>query len=143
MLPAKPSTFLEMQQGLHRMSKISQITVASIQQLVYHFYGKVRRDKRLGPVFEGVIGTTSSAWEPHLERMVCFWSAVMLASGAYHGDPVKKHQAIPNLSPDLFEHWLMLFEQAAQDLLEPEIAEDYALRSRRIAANLSRAVGVA
>lgn len=45
-----------------------------LRHLVHRFYGKVRNDTLLGPIFAERI----TDWPPHLERMVTFWSSVAL-----------------------------------------------------------------
>ncbi|NUB16937.1 preprotein translocase, partial [Azospirillum brasilense] len=57
------------------------IDEAMIRTLVHAFYGKVRADAALGPVFDRTI----TDWEPHLRTMEDFWSSVALLSGRYHG----------------------------------------------------------
>jgi hemoglobin len=47
---------------------------ALLTRLVHGFYDRIRRDALLGPTFAERI----SDWEPHLERMVEFWSSVAL-----------------------------------------------------------------
>lgn len=48
-----------------------------IAAVVDEFYGRVRRDPMLGPVFNGAIAD----WDEHLQKLAGFWSAVMLRSG--------------------------------------------------------------
>ena len=60
-------------------------TEVEIRRKVHTFYARVRDDDLLGPVFEERIGTD---WDAHLDRMVDFWSTVLLASGRYRGDPI-------------------------------------------------------
>ncbi len=54
------------------------LSEAVLTDLVHRFYGKVRLDPVLGPIFADRIGD----WEPHLEKMVDFWSSVALMSDA-------------------------------------------------------------
>ena len=75
---------------------------AMIERLVRAFYGKVRDDALLGPIFDERIAD----WEPHLRRMCSFWSSVALLSGIYHGRPMEKH--LP-LGSDLV-HWEVMSE---------------------------------
>ncbi|MDP2124232.1 MAG: group III truncated hemoglobin, partial [Parvibaculum sp.] len=55
---------------------------AEIDRLVRAFYTRIRADAVLGPIFDGVIGDN---WEPHLLKMIDFWSSVMLTTGRYKG----------------------------------------------------------
>jgi hemoglobin len=112
------------------------ITEATIKRLVDDFYLKMRRDPQLGPVFSAAIGDSDAAWGPHLEKMYAFWSSVMLTSGRYHGNPLQKHKDLPAFDMRLFDRWLELFAQTAQELHAPEIAALYIAKSRRIAESL-------
>ena len=62
-----------------------------IEVLVRRFYGKVRADALIGPVFEACIRD----WEPHLMQMRDFSSSVALMTGRYHGTPMAKHLPLP------------------------------------------------
>lgn len=55
-----------------------------LRDLMHGFYGKLRRDPVLGPIFAERI----SDWAPHRDRMVTFWSPVAPMTGCYHGRPV-------------------------------------------------------
>ena len=81
--------------------KLDIITEESIQALVQAFYMKVRNNVTLAPVFDGVIGTSEEEWASHLKIMCDFWSSIMLTSGRYHGNPMKKHQDIPAFNENL------------------------------------------
>jgi hemoglobin len=116
------------------------ITEESIQHLVDSFYRKVRADPELGAIFEASIGTTDEAWRPHLEVMYRFWSSVMLHSGRYRGNPLRKHLELPPFDPALFDRWLALFEATAAELHQPQDAAAYIEKSRMIAANLRRMI---
>jgi hemoglobin len=107
------------------------IDEAMIQRLVRGFYARVRADAMLGPVFAARIDD----WEPHLERMCAFWSSVVLMSGRYHGQPMRKHLPLP-IDGRHFDHWLALFETAAHELCPPKAAECFIERARRIAESL-------
>ena len=67
------------------------IDMTMIDRLVRTFYGKVRQDEVLAPVFNERIAD----WEPHLVRMGEFWSSVALMTGNYHGRPMQKHLPLP------------------------------------------------
>lgn len=104
-----------------------------ITQLVHEFYDDVRRDPLLQPVFEAAIGGN---WEPHLARMVEFWSTVMLATHEFKGNVYGKHMELDGVVPDHFQRWLALFDTTAHRLFTPELADEFLTVARRIAASL-------
>ncbi|MGG5887641.1 group III truncated hemoglobin [Falsiroseomonas sp. HC035] len=118
------------------MSGATPITEADIARLVDRFYARVRHDPALGPVFHAAIGKDAGDWSAHLEKLRRFWSAVMLRSGAYHGDPFTAHLRLPGLTPDLFEQWLALFDATCRDSFPPETALAFSERAHRIARSL-------
>lgn len=116
--------------------KIDSITEESIQKLVDSFYGRVRQNSELGPIFENKIGTTNEAWQPHLQKLYDFWSSIMISSGKYSGNPMKKHKDIPPFPEDKFDVWLKLFSQTAREIYTPEIANKFIEKSELIARSL-------
>jgi hemoglobin len=107
------------------------IEEAMIERLVRGFYGRVRDDAVIGPVFAARIAD----WEPHLARMCAFWSSVALMTGRYHGQPMQKHLPLP-VDAAHFDRWLALFEATARDLCPPKAADHFIERARRIAESL-------
>jgi hemoglobin len=102
-----------------------------LNELVHRFYGKVRADAVLGPIFAERIHD----WEPHLARMVAFWSSVALMTGCYHGAPVPRHAGLP-VSWAHFDRWLMLFRETAEETCPPAGAAHVIERAERIARSL-------
>jgi len=109
----------------------TSIDDAMIETLVRAFYGKIRKDPLLGPVFEARI----TDWEPHLERMCAFWSSVALMSGVYSGRPMEKHLPLP-VDARHFDRWLALFEETANEVCPPAAAEHFIERAHRVAESL-------
>jgi len=109
---------------------------AMIERLVRAFYGGVRDDGLLGPIFAERI----AEWEPHLQRICAFWSSVALMSGRYHGRPMEKHLPLP-VDARHFDRWLALFEQTAQAVCPPAAAAHFIERARHIAESLE--IGIA
>ena len=106
-----------------------------LHQLVHRFYGKVRDDRLLGPIFAARI----TDWPPHLERMVTFWSSVALMTGQYHGRPVPAHTPLP-IEAAHFDRWLELFRATAEEVCPPAGAALVIDRAGRIARSLHMAV---
>lgn len=103
--------------------------------LVHRFYDKVRLDPMLGPVFAARI----TDWEPHLARMVDFWSSVALMTGTYHGAPAVKHVTLP-VTWAHFERWLEIFRETAAETCPPAGAAHVIERAERIAQSLYYAI---
>jgi hemoglobin len=110
-----------------------QLNRDAIATLVRDFYTDIRRDSVLGPVFEGAIGAD---WEPHLERMVEFWCSVMLSSGEFKGNVFGKHMQLQGIGVAHFQRWLGLFEGHVRRLFQAELADEFLVVARRIAASL-------
>jgi hemoglobin len=110
---------------------------AFIGRLVRTFYGRVRGNERLGPIFAGVIGED---WEPHLEKMTEFWCSVILKTRSYEGRPVPAHLKLKMVREEDFTIWLSLFRETADELCPPGAAEIFIERAERIAESLKLAM---
>lgn len=113
-------------------------TEAEIRRMVHTFYARVRDDDLLGPVFEERIGTD---WDAHLDRMVDFWSTVLLASGRYRGDPIQAHDRIAGIASRHFDRWLELFRPVVREVFPDGLAEDVYGRALRMRMVLERNLG--
>ena len=107
------------------------IDEAMIDRLVRTFYGEVRSDPLLGPVFCARI----SDWEAHLQRMCAFWSSVAMLTGICHGRPMEKHLPLP-VDGRHFARWLELFRTTAHKVCPPEAAAHFKKRAHRVAESL-------
>ncbi|MDB5937422.1 MAG: globin [Massilia sp.] len=110
-----------------------QLNRESITTLVHIFYGDIRTDPLLGPVFDAAIGPH---WDTHLGRMVDFWCTTMLKTKEFQGNVFGKHMALSGVEPDHFKRWLALFEATAARLFAEPVAAEFAVVARRIAASL-------
>jgi hemoglobin len=99
-----------------------------IQRLVHRFYGRVRQDDLIGPVFNERVAD----WDRHLSSLCDFWSSVVLRTRRYEGRPMRAHLTLP-IEDRHFDRWLALFEQTAREELEPEVADVFLGRARQIA----------
>jgi hemoglobin len=111
----------------------STLDRAAIATLVNEFYDEVRRDAELFPLFDQAIGDN---WGPHLERMVDFWSTVMLGSRNFQGNVFGKHMLLGGVQPEHFRRWLALFEATTGRLFAPELAAEFMTVARRIGGSL-------
>jgi hemoglobin len=109
------------------------VSEEQIAALVDTFYGRVRQDAVLGPVFERVIGND---WEPHLAKMRAFWSSLALGSGRYKGNPMMAHlMLMPRIGAEHFERWLALWRETTAELC-PAQAGFFVARAETMAERL-------
>lgn len=114
-----------------RLMEETGLDEARLGALVHGFYAKVRADAVLGPIFAERI----SDWEPHLARMVDFWSSVALMTGRYHGTPMAAHVNLP-VTRGHFDRWLALFRETAVEVCTAAGAAHVIERAERIAQSL-------
>jgi len=110
---------------------------AMIERVVRGFYGRIRQDAVLGPIFAARIAD----WEPHLEKMCAFWSSVALMSGRYHGQPMPAHLPLPIEGPH-FDRWLAIFSETVRTLCPAAAADHFLERAHRIAESLELGIAV-
>ena len=104
-------------------------TLDDIKLLVDDFYGKVRQDDLLSPIFNSVI---QDRWPVHLKKMYRFWQTVLLADHTYYGAPFTPHAQLP-VQKDHFERWIELFHGTLDDHFTGEVAEEARWRSSKMA----------
>ncbi|WP_373085024.1 group III truncated hemoglobin [Sneathiella sp.] len=111
------------------------IDTSMIENLVHTFYGHVRDDNLLAPIFDARV----KDWDAHLQQMCRFWSSVALMSGEYQGQPMGKHIVLP-IDARHFDRWLALFKATARTVCPEAAADHFIDRARRIAASFELAV---
>jgi len=113
------------------------IDEADLERLIPRFYARVREDPRLGPVFNDIV----EDWPEHLEKLVAFWSSVMLTSGRYKGNPVMAHgRHSARMPPELFARWLELWAEVTNEEMAPAAAAALQAKAGRIAESLQLAM---
>lgn len=113
------------------------ITETQIAALIPRFYDRVRADALIGPVFARAIDN----WPPHLEKLMAFWSSVMLTSGRYKGNPMAAHMNhLATITPPMFDRWLALWAQVTVETLPADIATALQAKADRIAQSLKLAL---
>ena len=108
------------------------VTEAIIHDQVHAFYGKIRTDPALGPIFNREIDD----WDHHLAKMCDFWSSVLLMTGRFKGAPMAAHARLAEVRSTHFARWLHLFRQTAEEVCPPEAAVLFVAKSEMIAQSL-------
>jgi hemoglobin len=114
-----------------------EIDEAALERLIPAFYDRVRADADIGPLFNAAVHD----WPEHLEKLVAFWSSVMLTSGRYKGSPVAEHLKYREaITPAMFDRWLAIWADTTNELLAPAAASALQAKAARIAESLQLAL---
>ncbi len=108
-----------------------------IERMVRTFYGRVRVHAVLGPIFAEKLGDD---WEPHLLKLMDFWSSVLLKSGRYTGRPVPAHKRLSQVRTEHFAIWLGVFKETLDEIFEPLAAQFILQKAEKIAESLQMAM---
>jgi hemoglobin len=111
------------------MQKQDILNLDDVKQLVNVFYGKVRENEMLAPVFNERI---QDRWPEHLEKMYRFWQTVLLEEHTYFGAPFPPHAKL-QVAHAHFEKWMELFNQTVDELFVGERAEEAKWRGQKMA----------
>ncbi len=111
-------------------------TPAQIDAQVQVFYTRVRQDAILGPVFDKHV----TDWPAHEEKIAAFWRNAILFERSYDGNPQRIHIERSDIAPEMFAHWLDLFEEVATQTLPPETAIPWVALARRIGTGMRAGV---
>ncbi len=122
----------------------NSINRENIERLVRLFYPMILKDETVGPFFIEKLGADigSDVWQEHLLLISDFWASVALGDGAYQGNPLAPHFQMPGISRAAFARWLALFAEAADQVYTPQAGEFFKTRSRIIAGNFMRNLGL-
>ena len=110
-----------------------------IHDLVHAFYGKVRQDAVLGPIFNARIGP---GWDAHLAKLCDFWSSVLLMTGRFKGTPMAVHARLPEIRPEHFVRWLELFRQTAAEICPAPAAAIFVEKAEMIGQSLQMGIAI-
>lgn len=94
-----------------------------VKLLVETFYGKIRKDKVLGPIFNTIV----SDWESHMILLTDFWETQLFLKRKYFGNPVIAHQEVDDkmghtITSEHFGLWLNLWFATIDELFDGERA---------------------
>ena len=113
------------------------IDEAMITRLVHAFYGRVRDDATLGPIFAAEV----EDWDAHLATLVNFWSSVALLTTRYDGRPMPAHLRL-DVGEEHFQRWLELFRATAREVCTPEAAAFFIAKAENIARSFQMGIAV-
>ena len=105
------------------------LTLYDVKLLVNTFYGKVREDELLAPIFNARI---EDRWPHHLEKMYSFWQTTLLEEHTYSGRPFPPHATL-SVEHQHFERWVALFTQTIDELFTGDKADEAKWRAAKIA----------
>jgi hemoglobin len=103
--------------------------IEDIKWLVDSFYGKVREDAVLGPIFLSHIGND---WTTHLSTMYNFWNMAIFAVRDYTGNPFQKHKHLP-VDALHFDRWLLHFHATLDERFEGPVTDETRKKAQSIA----------
>lgn len=104
-------------------------TLEDIKQLVDTFYGKIRENELLGPIFNGII---QDKWPHHLEKMYRFWQTVLLGEHTYYGSPFPPHAKLP-MEQKYFDTWLGFWYETLNESFKGPKADEAKRRGDKMA----------
>lgn len=108
----------------------ANVSEDDIRALVHTFYGRVREDGLIGPIFNARV----EDWPEHLSKLCDFWSSVVLRTRRFQGRPMRAHLLIADqIGGEHFDRWLDLFEATAREVLPEGAAPVFIERARMIA----------
>lgn len=108
------------------------VTEAMIAAQVHAFYGRIRQDEILGPIFNARV----EDWPDHLAKLCDFWSSVTLMTGRFKGSPMAAHARAPEIEMAHFARWLEIWRKTAREVCPPAAAELFIARAEMIGKSL-------
>lgn len=102
--------------------------INDIKKMVNLFYGKVRKDDLIGPIFNEKI---QNHWTEHLTKLYSFWQGLLLGERTYTGFPFPPHSQLP-INKEHFDRWLSLFTETVDYLFVGPIADEAKSRAYKI-----------
>lgn len=100
-----------------------------IKKMVDVFYGRVRKDDLIGPIFNDRI---QNHWAEHLSKLYSFWQSVLLGEQTYSGFAFPPHAELP-INKEHFDRWLGLFTLTVDNLFVGPTADEAKSRAYKIA----------
>jgi|SRR5689334_9992056 len=104
-------------------------TKEDIKLLVDTFYGTVRQDELLGPIFNERI---KDKWPEHLKKLYSFWQMVLFQDPSYQGRPFPPHANLP-VDNTHFHRWMQIFTSTVDNFFTGEKADEAKWKASKMA----------
>ena len=113
---------------------------ADIERLVNTFYGKVKEDDLIGPIFTERI-KSSEEWKKHEAKLSDFWESNLQFKSIYKGNPVEVHNSVDkdrdySIDHSHFGRWQLLWIANINEQFEGDVAQMAKNKARNMAHNL-------
>jgi len=102
---------------------------ADIKIFVDRFYGKVRKDMLIGPIFNSKIA--QARWPAHLEKMYGFWNTILFGKPEYRGNPFSHHIPL-NIGKEHFDRWVLLLTTTISENFKGAKADEVVDRGNKM-----------
>lgn len=106
---------------------------ADVKVMVDTFYNDVRKNERLGFLFDD---TAQVDWVSHLPKMYDFWESVLFDKALFSGNPMAKHLHLHHteaLKAEDFDIWLGIFKANIDKRFAGAVVEKAKQRAESIA----------
>lgn len=104
-----------------------------LEVFLRNFYRDVAQDDLIGPLFNDVAQVD---WTSHIPKIAAFWNRFLFGISGYSGNPMAAHSKVHSqhpFTPQHFERWLSLFNQALDDCWQGSNVD----RMKKLAANVA------
>ncbi len=111
---------------------------ADVEALLHRFYGTALYDEML---YESFTELRATGLAGHIPTMCDFWETVLFRAGLYRGSALTVHRDLHSrtpLAPGHFVRWLILWNEAVDELYDGPVAEHAKLQAARIAWSMNR-----
>lgn len=132
----KKAAFPATSAALRRRATAEQIGWENVAHVVDTFYDRIQSHPTLAEPFSII-----ADWDEHKARLTHFWWMALgaRAYASYQYEVGPKHAAI-GVTSILIDDWLELFEQTMRETIDPDLADSWLFRARRMGDSL-RLVG--
>ena len=119
------------------MSARRDLRAEDLRQTLVAFYERVEAEPLLAPYFEGI------DMMAHMPRIESFWATMLFHTGTYKGSAFQPHLAMPGLTSEHFERWVVTLDATLDARFDGPATEQMKALARRIAYSMQVRLGIA